>query len=110
MEWWKTFNNNNILKIEKCIAKYRIETIGISGLEFPYYEIKTYEDQNGKFRARTDVCYRHKKTGKVIIFEETSNTSEEDAIQKLLLSLFEFYRSEDFFEEYELDWLPYYQF
>ncbi|MBR5757178.1 MAG: hypothetical protein IKX88_01115 [Thermoguttaceae bacterium] len=109
MEWWKTIKRTPIQKIEKCVAQYRMDCLGTSELDFPYYDIKTYEDQDGRFRARTDACYRRKSDGSTVVFDVDNMETEEDAVKQLLSIMLEFGKDPSF-DEYELEFLPHYRF
>lgn len=108
MEWWKTIKNVHIQDIEKCVSIYRMESVGFN-MPDVYYNIKTYENQNGKYRARTDICYRHKKNGSLITFDVCDMMTEQQALEKLLSLMLEFFEDLSF-NDYETDYLPHYRF
>lgn len=109
MEWWKTVKDVHIQDVEKCISFYRIECVGVVDVPDVYYNIKTYENQNGKFRARTDTCYRHKQDGTIVTFDVSDMMTEQQALESLLSLMLEFFENSSF-TDYEVDYLPHYRF
>ncbi len=100
MENWKTIQNELVMQIEKCVGIYRIHNFDL----FVYGEctIRVYENQQGKFRARCGVCYRHKVNHSELIMEEKGE-SELEALQNVIKVLYQFlesYKSERYVERF----------